>query len=53
MQPEFVMLAGRAGQRQWPAELPPRFAGVEAQEIDGLAHFQHGVDQSLAGFADA
>jgi len=43
----------RARQRQWLGELTPRLRGIEAQEIDRLAHFEHGVDQGLSGLADA
>ena len=53
VQAQLVLLAGRAGQRQRPGELAPRLGGVEAQEIDRLAHFEHRVDQGLPGFANA
>ena len=53
VQAQLVLLAGRAGQRQRPGELAPRFGRVEAQEIDRLAHFEHRVDQGLPGLADA
>ena len=41
---------GSGGRR---GELGARLAGVIAQEIDRLAHFEHGVGQRLAGLADA
>ena len=34
-------------------ELPPRLGRIIAQEIDRLAHFEHGVDQRLARLAHA
>ena len=36
-----------------PGEQAARLAGVIAQEIDRLAHFQHRVGQGLPGLADA
>ena len=52
-QAQPVRLAGRARQRQRPAEvlLGPR--RVVAQEIDGLAHLGNRVRHGLAGLGDA
>ena len=53
VQPKLILLAGRARQRQRLGELAPRFGRIETQEIDRFAHFEHGVDQRLPGFANA
>src|SRR5947209_5342604 len=37
----------------WPGALAPRFRGVEAEEIDRLAHLENGIDQSLSAFTNA
>ena len=50
---QLVLLPGWARQRHRLGELTARLRGIEAQEIDRLAHFEDGVGQCLAGFADA
>jgi hypothetical protein len=50
---EFVELARRPRQARRHRELRPRLACVIAQEIDRLAHFEHGIGKRFPGFANA
>src|SRR6185312_17282463 len=49
-QPQYVALAGRAGQALLFPEQRAPFRGVVAAEIDGLAYFRDRVVERLARF---
>ncbi len=53
MEPQFIPLPGRSWERKRSCELASGFGGIEAKEIDCLAHFEHRVDQRLSRFANA